>query len=588
MTPRRIRMLSAVLGSVAIVAILAMVAGSRIESPAEAAARTAPPTPSPILVPAEKRVLGSRIVARGTARFGLPQPVSLPPSALKPAAGLITMLPARNTQVAEGGVLLTASGRPVFVLQGEVPAYRDIVPGLRGNDVLQLEQALRRMHIDPGPVDGLYDHQTADAVVRWYKARGWEPFGPTKDQTAALRTLEREAGDATKATLMASAALASAAPTVEVTRATAAHNLRVATAELKARQSELQALEAGRQTDAPLALESERAKAVHANTAADTELATQIADEAMIALDPRQPEMARRAARARVDLARATAAKTRLEGATSVLAAERASSQVSSKIEAAQAAVASARLNEKAIRLEGEKAVRAALDAQKLAELDARMANERARQLSNDLSLARQKMGVQIPVDELVFIRALPVRVEELKVTVGAAATGAVLTVTDNELSIDSALPLETAPLVKPGMKVAIDEQALGVSANGTVLYVASTPGTRGADGFHVYMEVHVDPTPVRLEGFSVRLTIPIKSTDGAVTAVPVAALSLAADGGSRVQVQDAKGELVYVAVKPGLSADGFVEVTPLKGRLQPGQMVVIGYNEPKNKEPAK
>ena len=50
---------------------------------------------------------------------------------------------------------------------------------------------------------------------------------------------------------------------------------------------------------------------------------------------------------------------------------------------------------------------------------------------------------------------------------------------------------------------------------------VASTPGTRGVDGFHIYFEVKVDPTTVRLDGFSVRLTLPIKSTQGAVTAVP-------------------------------------------------------------------
>ena len=35
-------------------------------------------------------------------------------------------------------VILTASGRPVFALQGELPAYRDLVPGISGDDVLQL------------------------------------------------------------------------------------------------------------------------------------------------------------------------------------------------------------------------------------------------------------------------------------------------------------------------------------------------------------------------------------------------------------------------------------------------------------------
>jgi hypothetical protein len=293
------------------------------------------------------------------------------------------------------------------------------------------------------------------------------------------------------------------------------------------------------------------------------------------------------AAKAKLELARATAHKTRLEGMAAVLAAERAAGQVGGKIDAATAAVGSARLGERSTRLEGEKGVRAALDAQKLAELDARLAGERAKQLAADLDLAQQKLGVQVPVDELVFLRTLPVRVEEIKAAVGAAATGVVLSVTDNQLSIDSSLTLDAAPLVKPGMKVAIDEQALGVNATGTVQMVASTPGTRGVDGFHIYFEVRVDPTQVKLDGFSVRLTIPIKSTDGAVTAVPISALSLAADGSSRVQVQQ-DGEVRYVVVKPGLSADGFVEVTPSNGKLEPGQLVVVGYNDLKSQDPKK
>ena len=76
---------------------------------------------------------------------------------------------------------------------------------------------------------------------------------------------------------------------------------------------------------------------------------------------------------------------------------------------------------------------------------------------------------MQIPVDEIVFIPALPVRVEQVTGLVGAPATGAVLSVTDNQLSIDSSLPLDAAPLVKPGMEVAIDEQALGIKATGVV-----------------------------------------------------------------------------------------------------------------------
>jgi multidrug efflux pump subunit AcrA (membrane-fusion protein) len=151
------------------------------------------------------------------------------------------------------------------------------------------------------------------------------------------------------------------------------------------------------------------------------------------------------------------------------------------------------------------------------------------------------------------------------------------MSVTDYRLAVDSALTLDASQLVKPGMRVAIDEQALGIKATGEVAMVAPTPGTRGVDGFHIYFEVRIDETPLQLNRVSVRLTIPVQSTQGEVIAVPISAVSLAADGTSRVQV-DINGALEYVPVTPGLSAGGYVEVTPIEGKLKPGQLVVVGY----------
>ena len=216
MATKRILILFGVLGFAAVFAVAGWLVGSRIESPADVAARAAPPAPSPILVPIENRVLSSSIVTRGTARFGLPQPISIAPSALKPDAGLIATLPLANSQFEEGAVMLTASGRPVFVLQGETPAYRDLVPGISGDDVLQLEQGLERLGFAPGPVDGIYDRRTSTAVAKWYEAAGWEPFEPTREQLAKVRTLERDWGDARKRKLAANAAAAEDVPDAAV------------------------------------------------------------------------------------------------------------------------------------------------------------------------------------------------------------------------------------------------------------------------------------------------------------------------------------------------------------------------------------
>lgn len=86
---------------------------------------------------------------------------------------------------------------------------------------------------------------------------------------------------------------------------------------------------------------------------------------------------------------------------------------------------------------------------------------------------------------------------------------------------------------------------------------------------------------PARTEGWlvgtSVRLTMPIESTGKARLTVPVSAVSLAPDGGSRVQVADGD-TFRYVPVETGLSADGFVVVAPAgDARLAVGDRVTVG-----------
>jgi hypothetical protein len=414
---------------VVLLAVASWLAGSKIQSPAEAAARTAPPTPSPILVPVEKRVLTSDVVTRGTARFGLPQSISLAASTLKTESGIINTLPSRGDQLEEGDVLLTVSGRPVFVLKGDVPAYRDLFPGLAGEDVRQLEAALERLRFAPGPVDGVFDEETAAAVADLYSSAGYASFTATGQQLADIR-----------------------------------------------------------------ALENELALAVEEKVAAENTLAQAMND--------------------------------------------------------------------------GQKAA---------AEREVEWLSFLVDRLTEEVETARHRAEAPLPMDEIVFVPAFPVRVEEIHVKIGDLATGAILGVTNNQLAIDSSLPLAESALVKPGMTVAIDEPALGLQATGTVSRVADTPGTDGVDGYHVYFEVLVEETRVSLEGVSLRLTIPVQSTGGAVTVVPVSALFLAADGTSRLQVEK-NGTLEFMEVKPGLSADGFVEVTPVDGTLSAGQLVLVGY----------
>ena len=81
-----------------------------------------------------------------------------------------------------------------------------------------------------------------------------------------------------------------------------------------------------------------------------------------------------------------------------------------------------------------------------------------------------------------------------------------------------------------------------------------------------MYLEVTPGTAPGQLVGASVKLTIAVKSTGEAVLAVPVNALSVGADGSSRVQVQEPDGESNYVDVVPGLAAQGLVEFVRWRG----------------------
>jgi hypothetical protein len=73
-------------------------------------------------------------------------------------------------------------------------------------------------------------------------------------------------------------------------------------------------------------------------------------------------------------------------------------------------------------------------------------------------------------------------------------------------------------------------------------------------------------------------LTITVSSTEGQVLTVPVAALSVGADGASRLQVQASDKTTHFVNVTPGLTANGLVAVTATTAsELHSGDLVVVG-----------
>jgi hypothetical protein len=184
---------------------------------------------------------------------------------------------------------------------------------------------------------------------------------------------------------------------------------------------------------------------------------------------------------------------------------------------------------------------------------------------------------VQVPANEILFFRTLPLRVDAVKAKLGSTISGRVMTATNSRLAVDSSLSIQDATLVRRGNPVTIEDQDRGIKTTGKVTFVASKPGTNQVDPSRVYMEVTPATGPVSLVGASVKLTISVKSTNGAVMAVPVSSLSVGGDGNTRLHVRRA-GRNQVVKVVPGLAASGFVEVRPTgNDSLRPGDLVVVG-----------
>ena len=80
---RNVRFAILALAGLVLLAGIGSIAATRIRSPAQIAADTAAPAASLITAPVERRALASEVIVRGTVRYGTPQEVVLPTSALK-------------------------------------------------------------------------------------------------------------------------------------------------------------------------------------------------------------------------------------------------------------------------------------------------------------------------------------------------------------------------------------------------------------------------------------------------------------------------------------------------------------------------
>ncbi|HEY1616044.1 MAG TPA: peptidoglycan-binding domain-containing protein [Streptosporangiaceae bacterium] len=219
-----------------------------------------------------------------------------------------------------------------------------------------------------------------------------------------------------------------------------------------------------------------------------------------------------------------------------------------------------------------------------------------------------------VPESDVVFLPKLPATVVAVNGAAGQAPGQPFLELAARgSLALTGELPPAYAGQVKRGLKVRIYDEVTGLRATGTVSELgtatALTPAgavvgvgggaasaaaasaasggsagsggtaSSGDSGAAVFLPLTVRPSrslAAALNGENVLVTVETGRTEGPVLTVPVAAVVTTASGMSYVTVAGAQGRR-QVRVTPGLSENGFVQVTPARtGALAAGEHVVV------------
>jgi HlyD family secretion protein len=234
--------------------------------------------------------------------------------------------------------------------------------------------------------------------------------------------------------------------------------------------------------------------------------------------------------------------------------------------------------------------------------------------------------GPQVQLGDVLFLPSLPATVIAVNGAAGQQAGSPFLELSaGGALTLTGELPPSYASQIKSGLTVKIYDEATGIRAAGTVAALGAATqtlptgmtvdiggsassgssgssgasngsgssgssgssgtsggsgGTGSGSGSSLFVPVTVAPSsplPAALNGENVLVTVETGQTEGPVLTVPVAAIVTTASGQSSVTVVAAGGKQAKVLVTPGLSENGYVQVTPVTaGTLAAGDSVVV------------
>jgi peptidoglycan hydrolase-like protein with peptidoglycan-binding domain len=228
-----------------------------------------------------------------------------------------------------------------------------------------------------------------------------------------------------------------------------------------------------------------------------------------------------------------------------------------------------------------------------------------------------------VPLTDVIFLPSLPAKVIAVNGAKGQQPGQPFLELAARgSLALTGELPPAYAGQVRPGLKVKIFDEVTGIQATGTIADIgtattiapigaivnvgggsssaAASGGSTGAGStgsgstgtsgssnsgsgtnpegtpFIPLTVTPSKPLPAALNGENVLVTVETGRTEGPVLTVPVAAIVTTGSGTSYVTVVGAHGKQTQVAVTPGISENGYVQVTSVKGKLAVGDRVVV------------
>jgi len=149
-------LLGAAVAAVVTLGATALVLRDRDDPPPAAAG---PPATTTV----RRQTLAESVTVDGELGYGAPVPMK------SSATGTVTWLPKEGSTIKRGGTVLRADNQRVVLVNGVLPIYRPLSPGVEGPDVLQFERNLEALGYDGFTVDDEYTSATADAVRRWQK-----------------------------------------------------------------------------------------------------------------------------------------------------------------------------------------------------------------------------------------------------------------------------------------------------------------------------------------------------------------------------------------------------------------------------------